>query len=70
MLSSWSRLRKLSYTWWALELAFVAVAVVLVTVSTVWREQDITKLDRHTLRRLTIKPEFLNREPFPDPAPA
>ena len=43
-------------------MAFVAVAGVLIGVSTVWREGDTTKLDQHTLRRLTVKDEFLNRK--------
>lgn len=60
MFAGWTRLRKLSYIWWGLELAFIAVAVVLIAVSTIWRDQDLTKLDKHTLRRLTIKTEFLN----------
>lgn len=60
MFAGWTRLRKLSYIWWGLELAFVAVAVVLITVSTVWRDQDNPRLDQHALRRITIKTEFLN----------
>ncbi len=73
MFAGWSRLRKLSWIWWALEVAFLAVAGVLLGVSTVWREQDTLNLDKHTLRRLTIKTEFLNsksdcRVPIPTQA--
>lgn len=64
MFEGWTRLRKLSYIWWALELAFLTVAVVLLTVSTIWRNQDQPTLDKHTLRRLTVKTEFLNSEQF------
>jgi len=65
MLRGWTRLRQLSAVWWSLWLAFVAVAVVLFTVSEVWRTGDTAKLDKHTLRRLTIKTDFLNGECLP-----